>query len=128
MSSDRDHWQILIVDDEIDLTELADELLTARGHTVMTADNGQRALATLDHVHPDAILLDVMMPVMSGVEMLQVLKMTEAYRDIPVILMSAAGREVVPDELRECVAGFLQKPFAFDELTHTLDVALANRT
>jgi len=57
-----------------------------------------------------------MMPIVSGIEVLLALKADERHRDIPVILMSAAGAEVVPDELRPLIAGFLQKPFTFDEL------------
>ncbi|HEY5947916.1 MAG TPA: response regulator [Kofleriaceae bacterium] len=107
---------VLIVDDEYGLAEMASELLTVVGFTVATAVNGRLALATLGQMRPDLILLDVMMPIMSGPDTLRMLKDDESLRDIPVIMMSAAGREALPEDITPLVAGFLQKPFTFDEL------------
>ena len=86
------------------------------------------ALELVENGEPfDVVVLDVMMPGMDGVEMLQALKASAEYRDIPVIMMSAAGQEVVPHDALLLLAGFLQKPFSFDELTAALDAALATR-
>ncbi|HEU0035942.1 MAG TPA: response regulator [Kofleriaceae bacterium] len=116
---------VLIVDDEFGLAEMAGELLTILGHSVATAINGKLALAMLDQVRPDVILLDMMMPIMSGPEALHVLKANAEHRDIPVILMSAAGREVVTADLEPLMAGFLQKPFSYQELVAALDRVFA---
>ena len=115
---------VLIVDDEYGLAEMAGELLVIAGYTVSTAVNGRMALAMLDHMRPDVIVLDVMMPIMSGDEVLRTLKADPAYRDIPVVMMSAAGRESVPDDLRDVIVGFLQKPFTYDELLAALRASL----
>jgi len=115
---------ILIVDDEFGLAEMAADLLSYLGHSVTTAINGRIALDSIQQARPDLILLDVMMPIVSGIEVLVALKADERYRDIPVILMSAAGAEVVPEELRPLTAGFLQKPFTFDELKAALRAGL----
>jgi CheY-like chemotaxis protein len=111
---------ILIVDDEFGLAETVGDVLTTMGYAVTTAVNGKLGLACMRETRPDAILLDVMMPVMSGPEMLAVLRANEAYRDIPVILMSAAAPEPVLRELRPTITAFLQKPFTFDQLMAAL--------
>lgn len=115
---------ILIVDDEFGLAEMAGDLLTMAGYTVTTAINGKLALGCLHQTRPDLILLDVMMPIMSGPEVLRVLKADDAYRDIPVVMMSAAGPDTIDPDLRSMLAGFLQKPFTYDELMATVTRAL----
>jgi CheY-like chemotaxis protein len=107
---------ILIVDDEYGLAEMSGEILSSLGHQVVTATNGKLALASVETTRPDVILLDVMMPIMSGNEVLEILKSNSATRQIPVIMMSAVGPEAVPASLREKTAGFLTKPFTFDQL------------
>jgi CheY-like chemotaxis protein len=111
---------VLIVDDEFGLAEMAGELLTIAGHQVATAINGRLGLASIQQTRPDIILLDVMMPIMSGIEMLHALKSDEATRTIPVIMMSAAGAELIGADERSLIVGFLQKPFTFDDLTAAL--------
>lgn len=108
--------RILIVDDEYGLAEMAAELLAMKGHTVATAINGKLALESLSQMRPDVILVDLMMPIMSGDEMVRQLKRTPAFCDIPVIMMSAAGFEGLDADLHPLIGGFLQKPFTFDEL------------
>ena len=120
--------RVLIVDDEFGLAEMAGERLTMLGYSVTTAINGRLGLATLDHARPDVILLDMMMPVMSGPDVVRALKANPELRDIPIIMMSAAGREAVPDDILPQTAGFLHKPFSFDELTAALAAALPART
>jgi CheY-like chemotaxis protein len=65
-----------------------------------------------------------MMPIMSGEELLKLLKADEAMRDIPVVMMSAAGLEWLSQDLRPLIAGFLQKPFTYDQLRAALQAAL----
>ena len=107
---------VLIVDDEYGLAEMAAELLALQGHAVATAINGKLALESLGRMRPDLVLVDVMMPVMSGDELVRRMKRDPALRDIPVIMMSAAGFEGLDADLRPLIGGFLQKPFTFDEL------------
>ena len=115
---------VLIVDDEFGLAEMASELLIMAGYRVAMAINGKLALASLNQMRPDVILLDVMMPIMSGPEMLAALKADEHYRAIPVIMMSAAGRSVLDQFSCDNIAGFLHKPFTYDQLMTALTAAL----
>jgi CheY-like chemotaxis protein len=116
---------ILIVDDEFGLAEMTGELLVIAGYRVATAINGKLALASLNQMRPDLILLDVMMPIMSGPEMLEVLKADPLHRDIPVIMMSAVGRDAIEEKSVALLAGFLQKPFTYDQLMVAINAALS---
>ena len=111
---------VLIIDDEYGLTEMAGELLVMSGYEVATAVNGKLGLAALTTMRPDVILLDVMMPIVSGLDVLRAIKSDPEYRTIPVIMMSAAGPESVPDDMHYLVAGFVTNPFTFDELLAAL--------
>jgi CheY-like chemotaxis protein len=118
---------ILIVDDEYGLAEILMDLLTAQGHTVTTAINGKLAMESLARMRPDVIVADVMMPIMAGDAMVHELKRAPALRDIPVILMSAAGFDDLDAELRPLISGFLHKPFTFSDLLSALARALPAR-
>jgi len=111
---------ILIVDDEFGLAEMLGEMLTTMQYQVDIAVNGKLALASIRQSRPDAIFLDVMMPVMSGPEMLAALRDDENYRAIPVVLMSASVADEMLAELRPLVTYFLQKPFTFEQLNQAL--------
>ncbi|HYO52402.1 response regulator [Archangium sp.] len=112
--------KLLIVDDEVAILEALTDILSVEGYEVATAANGAEGL---EHVHkdpPDLILLDLMMPVMDGQEMLRRLKEDTALRSIPVVVMSA-GR-VSKSELQG--SHFLAKPFELDDLLDTVAAEL----
>ena len=90
-------------------------LLEAEGFAVQTAENGARALDVLARERPSVILLDLMMPVMSGDEFRQRQLADPRYRDVPVICMTAAhdGRERAA---RLHANEYFQKPVDFDRL------------
>lgn len=102
---------VLIVDDERDFREGLQNLIADAGYEVHTASHGKDALEVLSVIpRPGLILLDLMMPVMNGHQLLQVLREDPAYRDIPVIVVSAA-----PVTVRGVMA-FLKKPPDLDDL------------
>jgi CheY-like chemotaxis protein len=107
--------EILVVEDHADLREMLTVLLESQGFGVRTAVNGAEALQRLEETRPSLILLDLMMPVMSGDEFRQRQLADPRYKDVPVICMTAAhdGRErarrIHADE-------YVQKPLDFDQL------------
>jgi two-component system, OmpR family, alkaline phosphatase synthesis response regulator PhoP len=83
---------ILVVDDEKDIIELLLYNLSKEGFTVITARNGKEALEKLKQ-KPDLIILDVMMPEMSGLQVIQEMKKDQATSMIPILLLTAKGTE-----------------------------------
>jgi CheY-like chemotaxis protein len=85
---------ILLVDDNEDLRELYGVLLRGEGYAVREAENGQQALALIESMdgEPCLLVLDLMMPVMSGADLLKVLQESGRLAELPVIVLSAGGR------------------------------------
>jgi CheY-like chemotaxis protein len=112
--------KLLIVDDEVAILEALTDILSVEGYEVTTAANGAEGLKRATDERPDLILLDLMMPVMDGQEMLRRLKEDPNLRTIPVVVMSA-GR-VTKAELQG--SRFLAKPFELDDLLETVTAEL----
>ena len=115
--------KLLIVDDEVAILEALTDILSVEGYDVATAANGAEGLAKVAKDRPDLILLDLMMPVMDGQEMLRRLKDDASLRTIPVVVMSA-GR-VTKSDLHG--SRFLAKPFELDDLLDTVSAELGKR-
>ncbi|QLE57371.1 response regulator [Nostoc sp. TCL26-01] len=105
--------RILVVDDEALMQEVVQACLEEiAGWEVITASSGQEALAKAAREQPDAIILDVMMPGMDGIEFMQRLKADSNIQSIPVILLTAKLDFTEPARLRMLgVAGAIAKPF-----------------
>ena len=109
--------KILVVDDEPDTVNLAKMILEGEGFRVVVASNGSEALQKADSEGPDLILLDVVMPGISGFEACKTLKSKPRTRLIPIVMFSALGRDVDKKLGREAGAdGYLTKPFTLDGL------------
>ncbi len=109
--------RILVVDDEPDITALVAYHLAKAGHRVSTAANGPDALKAAREERPDIIILDVMLPGVSGYDVLAELRRLEETRDVGVILLTARREE--PDRIRGLSLGaddYLTKPFSPAEL------------
>lgn len=103
------------MEDDEDIRESLRDLLESEGYAVSTAANGQEALARLTAPErPCLILLDMMMPVMSGAEFLTVLREDQALAPIPVIVVSAWPKEAAKSGAD--IQGFVQKPVDLDRL------------
>ncbi len=81
--------RILVVDDNADSIMILRSILEGQGFTVATAQSGMAALEEINQQIPDLVLLDVMMPEMSGIEVLERIKTTHATSKIPVIMVTA---------------------------------------
>lgn len=102
---------VLVVDDDADIRETISDVLADKGYHPLTASNGDEALRVLDGgEHPCVIFLDMMMPVMSGAEFLEVIEERGSAGQIPVVVVSAHVDSV------EGVADVLRKPFSVDRL------------
>jgi CheY-like chemotaxis protein len=109
----------LVVDDEFGIVDVLETVLTEEGYRVLTACNGKQGLARLAEEKPEVILLDFMMPILSGGDMLRAMASEPAYQRIPVIMMSSLGEEAIAKRC-EGYAAFLHKPFRVSALLSTL--------
>ena len=118
---------ILIADDDELLSALVQYKLEASGHRVVIAANGAAALEAVKNELPDLVVLDAMMPVLTGSEVLARLKGDPRTAGIPVIMLTARrGQEDVVTALRGGAADYLTKPFIPEELLVRVETALSN--
>ena len=84
--------KILLVEDDNNLREIYEARLQAEGFTIVAAEDGEAALVKAKQERPDLIIADVMMPRISGFEMLDILRNTEGLKDTKVIMLTALGQ------------------------------------
>ncbi len=119
--------KILIVDDDPMVRQLV-RMTLAELYECAEAPDGETALEMLEIVRPEAIVLDWVLPGMSGLSLFKRLKRYQEYKDIPVIIMSARGEEQTRAAAQEVgTAGYLAKPFDVNELRTTLAQALESK-
>lgn len=119
---------ILVVDDEPDLVELISYNLEQQGHTVISAGNGAEALRLAKARQPDLIVLDVMMPELSGIEVARRLRSQTETASLPIIMLTAKSEEA--HELEGLGSGaddYITKPFSMQVLLARIN-AMARRT
>ena len=103
---------IMIADDEEDIKVILKAYLESTGFEVVTAYDGLNAIATAKENKPDLILMDIMMPVIDGVEATKQLKAQEETRDIPVVMLSAVAQSGMIEKAVEAgAADYISKPF-----------------
>jgi DNA-binding response OmpR family regulator len=109
--------KILVVDDEDDILNFLDLVLSERGYRVETAASGHEALTRAQLEPPDLVLLDIMMPQMDGWEVLKLLRVEESTALVPVAMLSARteARDRVQG-LQEGAVDYICKPFSLGEL------------
>ncbi len=127
MFDDREenYRRILVADDEPINRTLIQRRLERAGYRVFTAENGREAVETALLNLPDLIILDVMMPLMDGLEACRLIKSREATRDIPVIFLSARDEtDIKVNGLALGANDYISKPFKAEELLARVEVAL----
>jgi CheY-like chemotaxis protein len=105
---------ILVVEDEFDVQQVVADVLRDEGYEVSVCGTGAEALRRLSESRPDVVLLDVMLPVISGIQVLEVMRKTPGLDQVPVILMS----EAIPRSAAPFLSWqlFLKKPFRLEQL------------
>ena len=115
--------RILVVDDDDSIRALLFTILRRRGHAVDTARNGAEAIERIASCRYSVMLLDLMMPTMSGWEVLQHLE-RQPPENIPIVIVLTAGSE--PRNLNpKIISGTVRKPFEINMLTETVTSCLA---
>ena len=109
--------KILIADDEPNIVVSLEFLMKQRGYDVLAVNNGEDALNAVSDFGPDLILLDVMMPRLSGYDLCQKVRENPAWQDIKIIMLSAKGRDVeVTKGMAIGADAYVTKPFSTKDL------------
>ncbi len=109
-------YRILVVDDVADNLFLLQTLLESEGYVVETALSGNAALDRIEHINPDLMLLDIMMPGLNGYEVTRQLRQSERFAALPIVLITAHD-EYFHKPYRDTGANdLIRKPIDFDEL------------
>lgn len=113
---------IVVAEDDVRDWELYGKLLWYNGYDVLHARDGEEALDLVQEHHPDLVILDLMMPKLSGIEVCKRLKQSPATKDIPAIALSARAQWEMGPEAREagCTA-YLEKPIGPLTVLHTVE-------
>ncbi len=120
--------KVLVVEDVADIRFLLVETLADAGHQVLEAEDGATGLASVRLHRPDVILLDIMMPVMDGFQMLEQLKADPSLSSIPVIMVTAKGQEEdAKKALQAGAVAFVVKPWTHQEVEMEVARALNAR-
>jgi len=120
--------KILVVDDEIYILQILEFSLGAEGFEVITANNGELAVEKAVQTQPDLIVLDIMMPVLDGYETCRRLKRQSETKNIPVILLTAKGREADKRLGFEVgAADYIVKPFSPSRLIDRIEEIIGCR-
>jgi len=119
--------RILVIDDEDVIRMLVVEILESAGYDVTSAESAEIALSLLDHSEFDLVVSDVIMPGLSGLELLEAVRARRA--SLPVILVTGAGTyDTLSQALTRGAAGLVTKPFAHSELQSAVAHALERAT
>ncbi|HEY2512093.1 MAG TPA: response regulator [Polyangiaceae bacterium] len=102
---------VLLVEDDDDIRDAVAAVLEAEGYTVLTAANGEEALAILERGQPCVVLLDLMMPVMNGWDFMEVVRKNKRLEALPVVVVSAYS-----EKKAEGVRRVLKKPLNVQQL------------
>ena len=120
MDALNDRAKILVVDDEPTICNMMNIFLTQIGYDVRTVDSGEKAIVLFGEDPPDMVLLDISMPGMRGIDVLQEMKSRKA--DCGVIMLSAYGDDQTIQEALDMGAYcYIQKPMELMELKHRLE-------
>ena len=113
---------ILVADDDPDILSIVSMSLETQGYTVYKAANGREAVDLARDHHPDLIILDMMMPVMSGYEAITELRADEATRKIPIVGLSAKAMATDMERATDVgIDGYITKPFRIAQVLSVVE-------
>lgn len=118
---------VLIVDDEVDTAEMFAEMMKVSGYEVLKSFGGKQAVGMISSRKPDVIVLDLMMPEFSGLDVLNFLRRDPRLDRIPVVIVSARN---IDEDIQKCLdAGascYLTKPVSFEEIKEAVEVSITS--
>jgi len=120
-----DKKKILVVDDELNIRVALQDLLGANNYEVELAVDGQEGIEKAETTHPDLILLDIMMPKLSGLELLKKLKTSTKEAHVPIIILSAKSDvESLNEAMWNYADKYITKPYQPEEILDSVKASL----
>lgn len=120
-------YRILVADDEEVIREACLRILRRAGHEVQEAVDGPDAIAMIRNQRFDLVVLDIKMPIVSGMEVMEVIQQERP--EVMIVIITGHGTvETASKAVRAGACGFLTKPFSPNELRHTVGLALNRRS
>lgn len=117
--------RVVVADDDRDIRELVGFALSRAGHEVSPAADGVQALDAVHTYAPDAVLLDVSMPEMSGLQVCEQLRSQQQYEGLPIMILTANADQSATDQALAAGANaYLPKPFALAQLVEQVEALL----
>jgi two-component system, cell cycle response regulator DivK len=120
--------RILIVEDDEKSYILCKDLLEKSGHSVLYAKNGKTGLKMIESDKPDMVLLDILLPDMNGLAMLQLIQNNPGIKDIPIVAVTCLGR---PEDRVECLSAgcveHISKPIDTGEFVNKIEKILKKK-
>ncbi len=121
-----EHPKILVVDDEESMCNFMEIMLKKEGYRVETVNSGAEAVSLIDQEPPDLVITDIMMPEMSGIELLTQAK--KQHQELHFIVMTAfASVDSAVEALKQGADDYVTKPFKVDEIKHVIKKIFANK-
>ena len=125
LSKKANKTKILIVDDEPDLVQTLQDRLEMNGYNIITAGNGKEGLEKAIQEKPDIVLLDVIMPIMDGLEMLEALRKNPECKSCAVIMLTARSQRQDIVQAKACgIEDYIVKPFNLSEMIEKIENVL----
>jgi two-component system, sensor histidine kinase and response regulator len=117
--------KILIVDDEADMRNTIDAMLSPKGHTILHAEDGVQALESIEMHMPDVVLCDIEMPKLRGFDVLSEIRKNPKLSEIPLIFLTGkTDISYMVEAMHLNVNDFLTKPFTMEDLHSAIDIQL----
>ena len=111
---------ILLVDDNADVLEIFELMLASKGFLIITAHSAEQAIALLETIRPSAVITDLMMPDMSGVDFIRYIRSSTEYAAIPIVAVSAMGAGHLEEAKQAGASMVLSKPVDLTMLADNL--------
>jgi len=120
--------KVLVVDDEPNIVLSLEFLMQQAGFEVSTAEDGEQALERVASIKPDLLLLDISLPGISGFEVLESLRAQQEFKRLPIIMLTAHGREVEKEKgLALGADDYVTKPFSTRQLVEKVSALIQEK-
>ena len=119
---------ILVADDEEDIKSVLEMFLDVAGYDVVSAYDGLDAIEKIKESKPDLVLMDIMMPLIDGIEVVRQMKADDSIKHIPVVMLTAASKSDMVDKAMKAGAhDYIQKPFEPEQVQSLIEKILMSK-